>query len=383
MAVKILYFSWEASYYDTEDMLKNTGVEYKKITGSVGDVLRDSTVIHSLKSELIHEDYDFIFSYDYFPEISELAQMCNVRYISWIYDCPHYTLYSENVSNKCNYFFIFDKSMEEVLKAGGAIHIYQMPLAINTIRLNKMLGQDIDSTEYKYDVSFVGSLYDNNLYDQIAYLPEKLKGYLDGIINAQTLLGENEILEEIISDRDVEQLKEYIKLPDDNQLKIPHKKIFTDMLSTKVTSVERITNLNKLSEIADVHVFSASDESLCPKCKWHGYIDYASEMPVIFRKSKININTTLRTIKTGIPLRCLDIMGAGGFLLSNYQEDLCKYFKVGRDFAVYENLQDLLEKTQYYLENEDERMKIAINGWKNIQRFFRSDLRMDEIIQYL
>jgi hypothetical protein len=38
MAVKILYFSWEASYYDTEDMLKNTGVEYKKITGSVGDV---------------------------------------------------------------------------------------------------------------------------------------------------------------------------------------------------------------------------------------------------------------------------------------------------------------------------------------------------------
>jgi hypothetical protein len=155
------------------------------------------------------------------------------------------------------------------------------------------------------------------------------------------------------------------------------------MLSTKVTSVERITNLNKLSEIADVNVFSASDESLCPKCKWHGYVDYASEMPVIFRKSKININTTLRTIKTGILLRCLDIMGAGGFLLSNYQEDLCKYFKVGRDFDVYENLQDLLEKTQYYLENEDERMKIAINGWKNIQRFFRSDLRMDEIIQYL
>ena len=106
-------------------------------------------------------------------------------------------------------------------------------------------------------------------------------------------------------------------------------------------------------------------------------------MPVIFRKSKININSTLRTIKTGIPLRCLDIMGAGGFLLSNYQEDLCKYFQIGKEFEVYESREELVDKTEYYLKHEDERINIAINGWKKIQRLFRSDLRVYEILQYI
>lgn len=122
---------------------------------------------------------------------------------------------------------------------------------------------------------------------------------------------------------------------------------------------------------------------MCQNCNWHGYVDYTNEMPTIFRKSKININTTLKSIKTGIPLRCTDVMGAGGFLLTNYQKDLCRYFEAGKDFEIYENQQDLLIKTQYYLEHEEERMKIAINGWKKIQRFFGNDLRMREILQYL
>ena len=45
-------------------------------------------------------------------------------------------------------------------------------------------------------------------------------------------------------------------------------------------------------------------------------------MPYVFRNSRINLNITLRSIKSGIPLRCMDIYGAGGFLLSNYQTDL-------------------------------------------------------------
>ena len=31
-------------------------------------------------------------------------------------------------------------------------------------------------------------------------------------------------------------------------------------------------------------------------------------------------------LKSGIPLRCMDICGAGGFLLSNYQADLYDVF---------------------------------------------------------
>lgn len=52
-----------------------------------------------------------------------------------------------------------------------------------------------------------------------------------------------------------------------------------------------------------------------------GAVDYYEVMPHVFKQSKINLNITLRSIQSGMPLRAWDIMGAGGFLLSNYQAD--------------------------------------------------------------
>lgn len=52
-----------------------------------------------------------------------------------------------------------------------------------------------------------------------------------------------------------------------------------------------------------------------------GILDYYNNMPVVFCNSKINLNISLRTIRNGIPLRAMDIMGAGGFLISNYQKN--------------------------------------------------------------
>ena len=55
-----------------------------------------------------------------------------------------------------------------------------------------------------------------------------------------------------------------------------------------------------------------------------GYADYYEQMPKIFRLSDVNLNISLRTIQTGIPLRVLDVLACGGFLISNYQEELAE-----------------------------------------------------------
>ena len=53
------------------------------------------------------------------------------------------------------------------------------------------------------------------------------------------------------------------------------------------------------------------------------------ELPCVFRYSKLNLNPTLKSIQSGIPLRALDIMGAKGVLLSNFQPELVEYFEDG------------------------------------------------------
>lgn len=93
-------------------------------------------------------------------------------------------------------------------------------------------------------------------------------------------------------------------------------------------------------------------------------------MPFIFHQSKINLNITLRSILSGIPLRCLDIMGAGGFLLSNYQPELAEYFENGKEMVMYESQYDLLNKIDYYLSHEEEREEIARCGRIKIEKEF-------------
>ena len=63
-------------------------------------------------------------------------------------------------------------------------------------------------------------------------------------------------------------------------------------------------------------------------------------------------------------------MGCGGFLLTNYQADLLRHFEAGTHFDYYTDENDLLRKIEYYLTHEDERMSIAENAKKEIERSF-------------
>ena len=62
-------------------------------------------------------------------------------------------------------------------------------------------------------------------------------------------------------------------------------------------------------------------------------------------------------------------MGAGGFLLTNYQADFLDYFTPGQDYVYYESEQDLVDKTVYYLTHEEERVAIAQNGYQKVKQF--------------
>ena len=95
-------------------------------------------------------------------------------------------------------------------------------------------------------------------------------------------------------------------------------------------------------------------------------MDYYKEAPLVYAHSKINLNISLRSIQTGIPLRAFDIMGCGGFLIRNYQEDFLEYFEPDKDFVFYHDYEDLKEKVSFYLKNDAKRESIAQNGRRKV-----------------
>ena len=295
---------------------------------------------------------------------------------------PHCViLYAKNIFNKCNYIFCFDSLDAGRLRQLGVQHAYHMPLAANVGRLDALLGELSVPCHYDYDISFVGSLYRGryNFYDSIK-MPEYYRCFYDGIMQSQMELYGCDIVSQLVTDARFEKISSSFSIEPDDRLFIAKKDYFIQFIQKKITSVERVKVLNCLAEQYRVTLFSGSPDEELSQVKYKGYADYHTEMPGIFRNSKINLNISLRSIVSGIPLRCIDIMAAGGFLLSNYQPELAELFRDGEEVVMYTSMDDLKEKAGYYLEHDTEREQIAFNGWRKIHEEYGMENVLHKII---
>ena len=326
------------------------GHSYKCIEANVIVELSDEDFCVLLDRELEIEHYDCVFTFNYSSIISDCMVKYNIPYISFVYDSPMYRLFTKSIYNKCNYCFIFDEQLCEQLINMGASHIYYMPLPVNMVRLERMneVFKYRDNKDVKEliqllssQISFLGSMYNERQgqrkYDNIA-MTSYTRGYLDAAMNAQIKVYGYNFLPEITKKLNLKELE---------------------------------PTENLLIDLEDV----LADGILCKM----GSVDYYDMMPYVFKCSDINLNITLRSIKTGIPLRAMDIMGAGGFLMSNYQADFYRHFVPGEDLVLYESHDDLMDKCNYYLVHDAERRQIAANGYGKVKEFHNFEVRFNEI----
>ena len=111
-----------------------------------------------------------------------------------------------------------------------------------------------------------------------------------------------------------------------------------------------------------------------------GPVKYHTQMPLVFKSSRLNLCPTLRSIVSGIPLRSLDILACGGVLLSNYQPELAEYFMDGEDLIMYSSLEEAIDKAQWYLSNEDARAAIAGHAMPILEKEFDYSTRIRLIL---
>ena len=104
-------------------------------------------------------------------------------------------------------------------------------------------------------------------------------------------------------------------------------------------------------------------------------------MPKVFAASKINLNFTIPNIKSGLPLRIWDVLGSGGFLMTNFQAEIPYYFKNKEDLVCFESTEELTELCGYYLTHEEERRRIAENGYRKVLAHHTYGQRIAKMIE--
>ena len=65
--------------------------------------------------------------------------------------------------------------------------------------------------------------------------------------------------------------------------------------------------------------------------------------------------------------------------MTNYQEDMLKFFTPDEDFVYYDSYESLMDKVDYYLSHEKERRDIAENGYRKICKAHTYEHRVDEL----
>lgn len=384
MKILIVYYQ-SFLIKDLEECLTRLGHTYKCIEANVIVEQSDDDFCALFDIEMESGHYDCVFTFNYSSIISDCMVKYNIPYISFVYDSPMYRLFTKSIYNKCNYCFIFDEQLCEQLTNMGVPHIYYMPLSVNVSRLDRMedILQYTDNKDvreliqlFSTQISFLGSMYNEREsqkeYDEMDLTPY-MRGYLEGIMNAQLKVYGYNFLGELTKGGVFDEA--YSK-----DVNITYGEIFADgVLCKKMANIERVQILEKLSQIFQVKLYTPNATPELPNVINMGSVNYYDMMPYVFKCSDINLNITLRSIKTGIPLRAMDIMGAGGFLMSNYQADFYRHFVPGEDLVLYESHDDLVNKCQYYLSHDAERRQIAANGYGKVKEFHNFEVRFNEI----
>ena len=384
--MRILVYQWKAyNYADICEAFTNLGYEYVTLEQDLSNYDEDPEFEEKLAQVIRKESCGMVFTVNYFALITGVCAREGIPYVVWTCDNPLISMYHQKVFHPCNYFFTFDKTNCLEYQGMGVEHIWYLPRADNTERIGYLLNNCSDLFAYENDIAFVGSLYERNSYDRMRpELPEYLRGYFDAAIWAQQCVNGGNILEEMLTVPVLEQLERYFKLEKSKDSFSDLGLIFaTTVLGFKTAEQQRRRALTELSKRYRVSIYSNSDTRDLLRVRYGGSLDYWSEMPKVFAASKINLNFTIPNIKSGLPLRIWDVLGSGGFLMTNFQAEIPYYFKHREDLVCFESIDELTELCGYYLKHEDARRQIAENGYRKVRAHHTYEQRIAQMMEIL
>ena len=387
--MRILFYRWGTFNEGViEKTLRDLGHFVKSYRGTDYAECKTEEQIAAIAREVGEYHADAIFSVDYFQTVAMAAKKYDISYYSWLYHLPQWSLFSYAAQLPNNKIITFDSAQMQELKQYNVHSVQYLSLAADKEILTNALAEATPETieKYKADVSFVGTLYEsaNNLFNRISPEAKESEIYkkLIRMIREKRFTYGKDVLYRGVTDEMVEFLAEEVEHGADHYFFAKQEEIvIQSVLARKITVEERKMMARILAREFDFKLYTVSNTDKFPEIHNCGPVDFVKQAPLVFNGSKINIYVTPRAIRSGVPLRVLEIMACRGFVLVNYQEDIAKEFEDGKELVMYRSLEELTEKVRYYLEHEEERQAIARVGYEKVLREYNYAAKLRKIFE--
>ena len=79
----------------------------------------------------------------------------------------------------------------------------------------------------------------------------------------------------------------------------------------------------------------------------------------------------------------MDVIGAGGFMLTNYCSETAELFEEDREIVMFKTPEELMEKAEYYLAHDTEREQIANAGYQRVMNCYTYERKLKELMEWV
>ena len=387
--MKILYvygLSTEKNIVQTLRKLKCDVMEYPEVQDTSN---MDEEKINALVAYVKEHGITHLMSIHLIYNVAVAAYWAGIKYISVIWDAPYLKAYTVMGTLDNIWYSAFDKLDAERMRQGGCPHVMYQPLSVNRENILAWKKRFLAERRYIHDISLIANLYEDNAYDRcLDLLPENMQAYFRSIFEEAAFKwdGVNRVY-----GKTGQEILEYMKLVSptlkiNNPYNVEDVRDFEAMyLIRKLANIERVCVLNLLAEDHDVYLYTYSevDETLMPKVHRRPPVQVGEATSFIYAGTKINLNIALKGIEGGTTQRIMDIMGAGGFVLTNYCEETAELFEEDKEIVMFRTPEELIQKVDYYLEHEEEREQIARAGHERAMNDYTYEKKIKKLLDWV
>ncbi len=109
-------------------------------------------------------------------------------------------------------------------------------------------------------------------------------------------------------------------------------------------------------------------QRLVPGVELRPFVDYEVGLPALFHFSGVNANVTAEQMPTAVNQRVWDVPAAGGFLLTDAQQDALECFEENEEIAVYRSIEEATSKAAYYTARPEVRRKMVERAMARVEQ---------------
>ncbi|BDQ35356.1 CgeB family protein [Pseudodesulfovibrio portus] len=360
---KILFF--DSSYFLCDEIhagLDRLGAAHRTI--HLDDLETGSNeFIETLLKAVIDFRPDFALTVNHFGldregKLAGLLDDLGLPLASWFVDNPHLILFDYAHPGTGNtVLFTFDADNLDQLREKGFANVHHLPLATDPERF-RTGSAAAGNPEWACDVSFVGNSMTAPVARSLAGagLPSRLLEEYEDVARAFGESGENRV-DRFLARHRPDWQKAVAGLDErENRLACE------SLLTWEATRQYRLACVRQTLPFAPLIVGDPGWGELLPSdAGWRHLppLDYYADLPRFYPLTKVNFNCTSRQMPGAVNQRVFDVPACGGFLITDYREQMESLFDPGTEAITYREPGEIPDLIDHFLGDSNQRDSVS------------------------